>query len=238
MSLRLALVVVLSTAIILLVTCQAYPTPPPFATAATPRDTPPSFFQSPTCVDGEISAPILEGTLDIKPPPTETLTPTMTPTPVLGRVEKVARGHFATWYRYTHPKYGFAFYFPPDWKIVSEYAHFVSLAPAQESEFNLNIGFKFARETEVSIQRTGVPEGDEFVRGRVLFLGQMLPRYVLVYQGEVTAVLYNRALEVHVDDLIFTLSLDCMSLDCDVGIPPEVQALADRIVESFEWVES
>jgi hypothetical protein len=54
----------------------------------------------------------------------------------------------------------------------------------------------------------------------------------------VIAVLYNRALEVRVDDRIFTLSLDCMTLDCDVGIPPEVQALADRIVESFEWVES
>lgn len=236
MSLRLAFVAVVSTAVILLGSCQVSPTPPPFATATPSRDTPPSFIQSPTCMGEALSAPILEDTFDIKPPPTATLTPTVTPTPVLGRVEKVATGRFATWYRYSHPKYGFAFYFPPDWKIASEDAHSVSLA-AQVTGYNLNIGFKSAGETEVSIQRTGVPAGDEFVRGRVRFLGQSLPRYVLVYQGEVIAVLYNRALEVRVDDRIFTLSLDCMTLDCGDGIPPEVQAFADRIVASFEWVE-
>lgn len=87
---------------------------------------------------------ILEMTFDIKPPPTETVTPSPTPTPILGRVEQVTSGHYFSWNRYIHPKYGFAFSFPPDWKIIVENAHFVGLASRTIPGFVLHIRFNFS----------------------------------------------------------------------------------------------
>lgn len=145
-------------------------------------------------------------------------------------------GRYAGWNRYIYPKYSFAFSFPPDWNISVEDAHFVALASPTIPEFELHIGFKFTYETEASITRTGIGEGEMLDQGYINFLGKIIPRQVLVYQSEVTTVLYNWACETRGGDMIFTISLD--SLDTvQRAIPPKLQTVADQIVESFEWVK-
>jgi hypothetical protein len=217
---------------VLVSTCKS--TPPSISLTALPSKStfsplPTHFFITPT------GNPIPESTFDLKPPSTETPTLTPTSTPTLGKVEKVISGHFAGWYRYTHPKYGFAFYFPPDWKISDEGEHSVFIVSPTEPGFELHIGFKSVNETDIVITRTGLGEGDILTHGSVRFLGKSIPREVLIYQGEVLAVLYNHACETRVNGLIFTLSLDYLDVD-NRAIPVEIQTIADRIVESFEWV--
>jgi hypothetical protein len=147
----------------------------------------------------------------------------------------VTSGSYVGWNRYTHPKYGFAFYFPPDWKVSLEDAHFVGIVSSAEPGFEFHVGFKSIHEADVTITRTGVGEGEILDQGHVHFLGKVIPRKVLVAQGEVTTVLYNWACETRVGDMVFTLSLDYLDIKRRT-IPVEIQAIADRIVESFEWI--
>lgn len=100
----------------------------------------------------------------------------------------------------------------------------------------LTIGFRRADE-EAPIQRTGTGAGDVEIEGTATFLGQRLTRNLLIYEGKVKSVMYNNAMEIAVDGMVFTLSLDVLGNalgDYEAAdISPEVQAVADRIVASF-----
>lgn len=112
--------------------------------------------------------------------------------------------------------------------------NFVWLKYQPRPTLALSIGFRRSTE-EAPIQRTGVGAGELIGKGTVLFLGRELSRDVLVYQGKEKAVLYSYGLEIAVDDLIFTLSLDDHSPDYEsVVIEQDIQAQVDEIVESFE----
>jgi hypothetical protein len=141
------------------------------------------------------------------------------------------------WDRYVDAEYGFSFSFPSDWILV-EGDNYVCLFPQAAQEMILVVGFKRATET-VPIHRSGVGEGDLIPRGTVRFLGQTLTRDVLVYQGKNKAVLYNNAMETQIDDLVFTLSMDDFRTDYFSAIlPADIQRTADKIIESFELVNS
>jgi len=57
---------------------------------------------------------------------------------------------------------------------------------------------------------------------------------VLVYEGKVKAVLYNNAVEIDVDGLISTMSLDVRGPDYDAAdIRPDIQTIVDKIAGSF-----
>ena len=105
--------------------------------------------------------------------------------------------------------------------------------PTAGPDVELTVGVRRPDEG-VPIQRTGVGAGDVETRGSTRFLGREVAREVLVYEGKVKTVLYNNAVEIDVDGLVFTLSLDSVGPDYDaVDIPPEVQTIADKIVGSF-----
>ena len=59
---------------------------------------------------------------------------------------------------------------------------------------------------------------------------------MLVYQSEVLTVLYNWACETRVGDMVFITGLDSLET-VQRTIPPEIQTVADQIVESFERVK-
>ena len=139
------------------------------------------------------------------------------------------------WLTYTHPTYGFSFRHPPDWQPVdeSEVPNIIRLRHGKPNAVELTIGFR-RREEEAPIQRTGVGAGDVKTQGSVQFLGRDLAREVLIYEGQIKAVMYNNACEIDVDGLVFTVSLDVRCLDYDAArIEPELQAVADEIVGSF-----
>jgi hypothetical protein len=139
------------------------------------------------------------------------------------------------WLTYTHPTYGFSFRHPPDWQPVDEpeVPNILRLHHGKPDAVELTIGFRRPEE-EARIQRTGVGAGDVETQGSVRFLGRDLVRQVLIYEGQVKAVLYNNACEIDVDGLIFTLSLDVRGPDCEAArIAPELQVIADEIVGSF-----
>ncbi len=140
------------------------------------------------------------------------------------------------WQTYAHTTYGFSFCYPPDWTVEEkpDVPNFVWLKYQPRPTLALSIGFRRSTE-EAPIQRTGVGAGELIGKGTVLFLGRELSRDVLVYQGKEKAVLYSYGLEIAVDDLIFTLSLDDHSPDYEsVVIEQDIQAQVDEIVESFE----
>jgi len=139
------------------------------------------------------------------------------------------------WLTYTHPTHGFSFRYPPGWHVDPSPAgpNFVRVRPTAGPDMELTVGVRRPDEA-VPIQRTGVGAGDVETRGSVRFLGREVAREVLVYEGKVQAVLYNNAVEIDADGLIFTLSLDGAGPDYDaVDIPADVQTIADKIVGSF-----
>lgn len=166
---------------------------------------------------------------------TPTHTTAATATIVHGEVETVNTGSFPGWHRYSHPKYNFSFYFPPDWEIIEESAHHVLISTA--SKWTLVIDFKWIDEKDVVIQRTGVAAGELVNRGVANFIGAPLSRVLLVYKGKGKAVLYQNALEVTREPIVFTISLNNFDPEIDyerVDLPIEIQDIADQIVESFE----
>lgn len=139
------------------------------------------------------------------------------------------------WPTYTQTDYRFSFRYPPQWTVEEnpETPNLLWLRHRQRPDLVLSVGFRWPVES-MPIQRTGVGAGDLRTEGSVVFLGQELSRDLLVYEGRTKAVLYHRAQEIDVSNLIFTLSLDDRRADYDAAdIEPEVQAQVDRIIESF-----
>lgn len=178
------------------------------------------------------------------------VTPTFTPTydtklflphcdktPKSGLPTETSGGRYQDWYRYANESYGFSFAFPPDWDLIDGH-NYVCVRLQYTPTVILIVGFK--RNTEaISIQRTGVGAGDIIPRGTVSFLGREIRRDILIYQGKDKVVLYNNANEIGIDSLVFTLSIDDFRIDYDTAsLSKEVQAAADKIVESFELTAS
>lgn len=166
------------------------------------------------------------------PSPTDTPhpSPLSTPAQMPGVIAPSMR--YKGWNQYTNSVYDFSFSFPPDWTL-EEAGHFVHL---RYQTLALSIGFKRSSEN-IHIVRTGVAAGDLVTKGSISFLGTcQLSRDVLVYEGKEKALLYNSAGEIKVGDLIFTLSLDFfVQRDYSaLGLGSDVQAQADKIVESFQ----
>jgi len=70
----------------------------------------------------------------------------------------------------------------------------------------------------------------------VSFFGLPLPRYVLVYEGKVKAVLHGMGAQIARGGLIFTLSLDDFNPDyAAVDIADEIQQIVSQVLESFAW---
>ncbi len=169
--------------------------------------------------------------------PAATATPAPSPTPqptVRPTVDDTG------WTAYAQPAYGFSFHYPSDWvmeedlnTVSTSYKHLLRLRPKQGPAAVITIGFKRVGE-EAGIQRTGVGSGDLVARGSVTFLGEPVVRQVLVDRAHDVSVLYHNGAETRRGDLIFTLGLDYVGEDRGTtGLSEEIEAIADRVVESF-----
>jgi hypothetical protein len=155
--------------------------------------------------------------------PTPARSPTPVPNPHPG------------WLTYTQSAYGFSFRYPCNWEVVTKWdvTSVIWLRAKERPDLELTVGFRRPDETAI-IQRTGVGGGELETQGTAYFLGRELSRDVLVYEGKVKGVLYNMALEIDVDGLIFTLSLDDRTAGYDAGeISPAEQAVGDQVVGTF-----
>jgi hypothetical protein len=161
------------------------------------------------------------GTLDIGVMPTATPVPTRTaePTPTPG-IEV-----------YNNEEYGFSFEYPSTWTL-SESPNRIVL---QQGTLRLGIGYRRTGEGVSLSDRTGAGGGDFIYGGKIRFLGQVVPKDVLVYERKDKAVFYNgtaplvTAYGLEFGIVLEDLESDYMTLD----LPVEAQAEADRILESF-----
>jgi hypothetical protein len=170
------------------------------------------------------------------PLPTATLAPTPTLLPPLVIDD--------TWATYTNAKYGFSFRYPADWKLKeitgsdnTMSGHAVHLLHPTDPAVKMFVAFKRVDEDQ-RIAPTGMGDGDLISRGSVLVLGHPVERIVRVALGKDLAVYYGwpRA-AVASDELGFWMALDCACSPADpsvTGLTPEVEQIANAIVESIE----
>jgi imidazolonepropionase-like amidohydrolase len=172
--------------------------------------------------------------------PTATLEPAATPLPTSLPPLMIDD----TWATYTNDQYGFSFRYPSDWKLKeitgsvnTMSGHAVHLTHPTDPAVRMIIAFKRADE-EQRITPTGMGDGELVSRGSVSLLGQQVERIARVAQEKDMAVYYGwpRA-AVASSDLVFWLALDCACSPADptvTGLTPEVEQIADAVVESIE----
>ncbi|MFN7036155.1 MAG: hypothetical protein ACK4SN_07280 [Bellilinea sp.] len=84
-----------------------------------------------------------------------------------------------------------------------------------------------------------MPAGDEVHAGTVQFIGQTIRKTIIRYEGKDKVVLYgykeDLPYQIPAGNLIFTISLDDVGYGRyeEVELSPEIQQLADAIVESI-----
>ena len=92
----------------------------------------------------------------------------------------------------------------------------------------------------IQIGPGGVSAGEFEERGTVTFMGQEVPRVMLVYEGKDKGVFYGGTPGIQVDELMFMIYMtDLGEPNTDyrlIDLPEAVQAEVDQIVDSFERV--
>ncbi len=131
---------------------------------------------------------------------------------------------------------GFAFQYPAHWTVAPR-DHIVSVVH-QGTGIALRFRFKQLGE-ELPLTPSGVSAGDLVNQGEIPFLGQMVAKNVLVYQGKDKAVLYDNLAELPRGHLIFSLQLAANDNDYEaIDIPDAIQTEADAIIASFVIVDT
>lgn len=153
---------------------------------------------------------------------------------------------YAGWGEYTNPQYGFSFRYPPGWSLeeVQEAdntmsGHLIRLKTqtGEAKPIRMLIGFKRIGEDQL-IWPTGVGEGEFVPRGAIPFIGQEVKRNVLVCQDQDMMVFYQQEGGIQRGDIEISLILDYIGSCLDqFSIPADIQAMADKIVMSFELNE-
>ncbi|HLO18251.1 MAG TPA: hypothetical protein VK206_25695 [Anaerolineales bacterium] len=200
---------------------------------------PPTLVSNPNLDESKTMSPTKQATITLVPtePPAKTATSTLPPltcSGTEGELSIITTGKYQGWCKFISEKYGFSLAIPRQWGICIRYENSIYICPRPSSTISLTVGFRRTAE-DLTIQRTGVGAGEVVTEGKVYFLGEQISRDILIYQDKVKAVLYNNAVETKRDNLVFTLSLDDWKTDYEaVSLSPEVQATADKIIESFE----
>lgn len=212
---------------------------PTIATIATPDDE--ILITSttlPTTTTPIVPTPITPSSPTATSPlKTPTPTPTFTPRPMLTPTLEV--GGEETWQVYQNAEYGFSFRYPDQlWTLVErpDDKNYLALA-YQGMSISLRLRFKRSGE-EGELHVYGGAAGDFVSRGTVTFLGEALDRYALVFRGVDKGIYYNRAREIARGDLVFRMALASNRSNYEEVVMPEgIQAEADQVLRTFEWIE-
>jgi hypothetical protein len=160
---------------------------------------------------------------------TPTMFPAATPAPTKTPLSS------QSWPTLFSQEYGLSLHYPPGWTPVTTLPNRVSLV-REGTSIALRFQVKCLTE-DVNLVRSGVAAGSFLPRDPVIFLGQPISSDILVYQGKDKAVFYEKAAEITRGDLAFAITLESNRLDYEaVMIPQDVQAEADAIVASVEWI--
>jgi len=212
----------------------------------------PVFIQVGVSADGTVFGYVDSGICElarnrparVTPIPTDTPIPTPEPLFQCRLAATTAADEYPGWFQCVNAKYGFSFRYPPDW-ILKEIVdpvntmsgHAVHLAHPTDPSVRMIIAFKRANEDR-RITPTGIGSGDLITRGVVSLLGQDVERNVLVALEKDMGVFYGWPRSAATgSDLVFWLALDCACSAGDpavAGLTPEVEQIADAIVESIE----
>jgi hypothetical protein len=180
----------------------------------------------------------------VTPIPTDTPIPTPEPLFQCRLAATTTADKYPGWLQCISAKYGFSFRYPPDW-ILKEIVdpvntmsgHAVHLTHPTNPSVRMIIAFKRANEDR-RITPTGIGSGDLITRGVVSLLGQDVERNVLVALEKDMGVYYGWPRSAATGSgLVFWLALDCACPAGDAavtGLTPEVEQIADAIVESIE----
>ncbi len=180
-----------------------------------------------------------------QPPPSFTPLLTATPLPtsdVQQPVEiPVPLDDPSTWNLYLNREYGFSFHFPSDrWTLVTDDDGRQLFLLYGETGIALRV--KFARQSDEApdLQLFNGEVSDLVPVGTIRFIGADVARSTLVYGDLIEWVFYNAATPIPRGDLLFSLAL-LSSNDYNAGVPAvvpaDVQAEADRILETFVLAE-
>jgi hypothetical protein len=117
-------------------------------------------------------------------------------------------------------------------------ANFFQISSPADPDIKLTIGIRWMDE-DVTIQRTGVPQGDILLAGEVSFFGENISKGILVFQGRNKLILYHNCTEIRVGgNRIFTLGFSDFNMDYDaIDLTDMDVETADKIVESFGFGE-
>ena len=147
---------------------------------------------------------------------------------------------------YVQTDYGFTFKVPPDWTVQESALvcpdrswgqHFVRLSPPAQPDLFLQVGFRRPDEP-IRITSASVAAGEMQSMPPLPFFNQSITPQRLVYQGKDKALSY--ALDVPVaENLIVSVSLHDASSDyASAVLPPDLQTVADAVVQSFAFLSA
>ena len=212
----------------------------------------PVFIQVGVSADGTVFGYVDSGICElarnrparVTPIPTDTPIPTPEPLFQCRLAATTAADEYPGWFQCVNAKYGFSFRYPSDWKLKeitdpdnTMSGHAVHLLHPTDPTVRMIIAFKRADEN-LRITPTGMGDGDLVSRGGVSLLGQQVERIVRVELEKDMAVYYGWPRSAPTGgDLVFWLALDCACSASDpavAGLTPEVEQIADAIVESIE----
>lgn len=136
---------------------------------------------------------------------------------------------------YANLDYGFEFSYPETWQLT-EKDHAVVL---KKDPHRLDIRFRGTDEIfDPHSGRTGIPAGDLIYNDKILFLDQVTPAYMLIYEKKYKLVFYGGTGPIEVDDLMFNITLeDLDTVYENIDLSEEIMIEAKSIVESFQRVD-
>ena len=139
------------------------------------------------------------------------------------------------WTTYEDPDYGFTFRYPAERWTALYQADDPNGLTLVYHDMGIALRMRFKRGGETAdLQLYGGAAGDFTAHGTIRFLGKEVERTALVYQRITTRVFYNETSPIPRGDMLFSFALiSNRDTPAVVLLPDDVQAEADRILESF-----
>jgi hypothetical protein len=137
---------------------------------------------------------------------------------------------------YQNDYYGFKFNYPETWTLTEEDQRIV----LKKGTNRLGITFHWVNEElNPDLRRTGMAAGTPIYSGKVNFMGQVLPEYIVELEHKAKFVLYGDPTRIEIGDLVFGIVLEDLDTDyMELELPDELIADAKTILETFESIEA